>query len=152
MEFTTDSIFQALKSPLAVIDNPERQSHVEAYIEAARLPLEQSAFDLLARFGEAVGAAVAPHYQVTLRYRPGVLDLDVRPGEPAESPGETWTLAEGEVEKVPLRIPAELKDLATQAAAKAGLSVNSWFVRVLARALRRAEASGPEPPEDGPSF
>ena len=54
-------------------------------------------------------------------------------------------MAEGEVEKITLRIPAELKDLATEAAAKAGLSVNSWFVRVLARALRSAET--PEPPQ-----
>ena len=152
MEFTTEAIFQALKGPLAVVDSPERRGHIEGYIEAVRLPLEQSVFDLLARLSESVSREVSPHYQVSLRYRPGLLDLDVRPAEPSETAGETWTLAEGEVEKITLRIPAELKDLAAQAAAKAGLSVNSWFVRVLARALRSAEASGPEPPEDGPSF
>ena len=34
-EFTTDSIFQALKSLLAVVDNDERRRQIEAYIEAA---------------------------------------------------------------------------------------------------------------------
>ena len=139
MEFTTESIFQALKSPLAVIDSPERRSQLEDYVDAARLPLERSVFDLLSQFAEAVDTEVSSHYQVTLSYRPGVLDLQVRASEPAEQPEETWSLAEGEVEKITLRIPAELKDLASEAAARSGLSVNSWFVRVLARALRRAE-------------
>ena len=139
MEFTTESIFQALKSPLAVVDSPERRTQLEDYVDAARLPLERSVFDLLSQFAEAVDTEVSSHYQVTLSYRPGVLDLQVRASEPAEQPEETWSLAEGEVEKITLRIPAELKDLASEAAARSGLSVNSWFVRVLARALRRAE-------------
>lgn len=142
-EFTTESIFQALKSPLAVVDNPERRSQLEDYVEAARLSLDRSVSDLLSRFAEAVNAEVSTHYQVALGYRPGVLDLEVRAREPGEPAEEVWSLAEGEVEKITLRIPAELKDLATEAAAKAGLSVNAWFVRVLARALRSAEA--PEP-------
>ena len=139
MEFTTESIFEALKSPLAVVDSPERRTQLEDYVEAARLPLERSVFDLLSNFAEAVDSEVSSHYQVALSYRPGVLDLEVRASEPAEQPEETWSLAEGEVEKITLRIPAELKDLASEAAAKSGLSVNSWFVRVLARALRSAE-------------
>ncbi len=143
MEFTTESIFQALKGPLAVVDSPERRGQLEDYIEAARLPLERSVFDLLSRFAEAVNAEVSTHYQVGLGYRPGVLDLEVQAREPGEPAEEVWTLAEGEVEKITLRIPAELKDLASEAAAKAGLSVNAWFVRVLARALRGAEGPAP---------
>ena len=144
MEFTTESIFQALKSPLGVIDNAERRSQIEGYIEAARVPLERAVFDLLSRFAETVDGEVSAHYEVTLSYRPGVLDLQVRTREPSEPAEETWTLAEGEVEKITLRLPAELKELATEAAAKAGLSVNSWFMRVLARALRRVEEAEPE--------
>ena len=139
MEFTTESIFQALKSPLAVVDSPERRTQLEDYVDAARLPLERSVFDLLSNFAEAVDAEVSSHYQVALSYRPGVLDLQVQASEQAEQPEEPWSLAEGEVEKITLRIPAELKDLASEAAARSGLSVNSWFVRVLASALRRAE-------------
>lgn len=144
-EFTTDPIFEALKGHLRVIDNAERREQVEAYIDSAQVLLERSVFDLLSRFAETVNGEVSAHYEVALTYRPRVLNLEVRQTEPSEPTEEVWSLAEGEVEKITLRIPGELKELATEAAAKAGLSVNSWFVRVLARALRSAEGS--EPPE-----
>jgi hypothetical protein len=143
MEFRTDSIFEALKTPLGVIDNAERREQIETYIDAARVQLERSVFDLLSRFGEEVNGQVSAHYQVGLNYRPGALDLEVTQTEPAEAPDQTWSMAEGDVEKVTLRIPAELKDLATDAASKAGISLNSWFVRVLARALRNADEAPP---------
>ena len=145
-EFTTESIYEALRSLLGIVDSPERRKQVEDYIEAARLPLDSSVSELLSRFVEAVNEDVSAHYEVTLAHRPGVLNLEVRQRETGDSREETWSLAEGEVEKITLRIPAELKELATEAAAKAGLSVNSWFVRVLARALRGAD----EPPAAGP--
>ncbi|MCH8850915.1 MAG: toxin-antitoxin system HicB family antitoxin [Chloroflexi bacterium] len=145
-EFTTESIYEALRSLLGIVDSPERRKQVEDYIEAARLPLDSSVSELLSRFVEAVNEDVSEHYEVTLAHRPGVLNLEVRKQQASEPHEETWSLAEGEVEKITLRIPAELKELATEAAAKAGLSVNSWFVRVLARALRGAD----EPPPAGP--
>ena len=146
-EFTTDSIFQALKSLLAVVDNDERRRQIEAYIEAARSPLERAVFDLLSGFADAVNEQVGAHYKINLSYRAGLLDVDVRATEHGAA-GEdvVWSLAEGDVEKITLRIPAELKELATEAAAKASLSANSWFLRVLARALRNAEQ--PEPPDE----
>jgi hypothetical protein len=143
-EFTTDSIFAALKSLLTVVDNEERRKQIESYIDAARSPLERAVFDLLSRFAESVNEQVAAHYRINLSYRPGLLDVAVRAiekGEPAED--VVWSLSEGDVEKVTLRIPAELKELATEAAAQASLSANSWFLRVLARALRNAEVSEP---------
>lgn len=144
-EFTTDSIFDALKGHLGVIDSPERREQIEAYIDSAQVLLERSVFDVLSQFAETVNGEVSAHYQVSLGYRPGVLNLEVRPTEPSEPTDEAWSMAEGDVDKVTLRIPSELKELATEAAAKAGLSVNSWFVRVLARALRSVES--PEPPD-----
>lgn len=145
-EFTTESIYEALRSLLGIVDSPERRKQVEDYIEAARLPLDSSVSELLSRFVEAVNEDVSEHYEVTLAHRPGVLNLEVRKQQASEPHEETWSLAEGEVEKITLRIPAELKELATEAAAKAGLSVNSWFVRVLARALRSAD----DPPAAAP--
>jgi len=147
-EFRTDAIFDALKSLLRVIDNEERRKQVESYIDAARLPLDRAILDLLSNFAEAVNGQVSAHYHIALNYRDGALELDVRQTGPGEAADEVWSAAEGEVEKITLRIPGELKELATEAAARAGLSVNSWFVRVLARAVRSSEA--PEPPADEP--
>jgi hypothetical protein len=146
-EFTTGGVFQALREPLVLIESPERRQQIEQYIEAARVPLERAVFDLLSSFAEAVDDAVSAHYRVTLAYRPGVLTLEVRPQEPAGVGGETWILDEGEVEKLTLRLPSELKDLATEAAARMGLSLNAWFIRMLARALQSAGA----PPSEGTS-
>jgi hypothetical protein len=146
-EFRTDEIFQTLKGILRVIDNEEKRRQIESYIDAAQAPVERAVFDLLSHFAEAVDGQVSGHYRVKLSYRPGVLDLEVRPSEPGERQAGDWSsMPEGEVEKITLRIPGELKELATEAAARAGLSVNAWYVRMVARAVRNAES--PEPPRD----
>jgi len=150
-EFRTDEIFQTLKGLLRVIDNDEKRKQIESYIDAAQVPVERAVFDLLSHFAEAVDGQVSGHYRVNLSYKPGVLDLEVRPAAVGDAPNEDWSgMPEGEVEKITLRIPAELKELATEAAARAGLSVNAWYVRMVARAVRAAERSSeaPEPPRD----
>lgn len=165
MEFRTDQVFDALKSPLALVEDAEKRQAFERYVEAARYPLERAVFDLLSELVAAVDSAVAERYRLRLAYRPGALTLDVDPvqgspegGTGGEMPG--WTGGDGETEKITIRIPAELKDLATQAASAAGLSANSWFVRALARSLRSIDETQamrpprsprmhgfPEPPE-----
>ena len=108
-EFRTDPILEAIKGPLSVIDNVERRKQLEDFVDATRLAVESSVFDLLSRFAETVDGAVSAHYDVRLNYRPGVLDLDVRPREPGEPADEVWSMAEGDVEKVTIRLPSELK-------------------------------------------
>ena len=138
-EFKTDDIFEALKSQLAVIDNPEREQQITDYIEAARVNVERSVFDLLSKFADAVNQEVSAHYEVKLNYKPGVLDLEVRQREDAEPAEEAWSMSDGEVEKITIRVPAELKELAADCAKKASISANSWFVRQLARSVRGSE-------------
>jgi len=140
MEFTIDQVFEALKGPLAVIDNPERRKQIEDYIDATRVQLERSVFDLLSQFADAVNSEAGEHYEAVLSYRPGVLDLQVRRKEGGAAADEpVLSFSESDVEKITLRIPAELKDMAVEAATKAGLSSNSWFVRMLARSVRQNE-------------
>ena len=141
MELKIDSIIDALKSPLGVIDNPERRGQIEDYIEAARLPLERAVFDLLSQLAESVNDEVSAHYRVTLSYRSGVLDLAVQAAEADEPEDAAWSMAEGEIEKITLRIPAELKELAAEAASQASLSANSWFIKTLSRHLRKVDTS-----------
>jgi hypothetical protein len=137
----TEPVFEALRSPLGMVDDAERRQVLERYIEAARLPLERALFDLLAALAAAIDERVADHYRVRLAFRPTGPELEVEEKEPAEplTPAEAeWTGADGEMEKITLRIPAELKQLVTQLAAEARLSVNSWFIRTLAAAVRGA--------------
>jgi len=145
-ELRTEALFDALKQPLALIDNDERRRQIETYVEAARVPLERAANDLMSQLVQSIDEQVNEHYRVRLAYRPGGLALEVeeRTGNGEEA---RWTSLEGDVEKITIRIPAELKDLAMQAAQRGGTSANSWFVKALARALR-----GSEPAQQRPSW
>lgn len=143
-EFRTEAVFEALKSPLALVEDAEKRQAFERYVEAARFPLERAVFDLLSGLVSAIDEQVAGHYRLRLAYRPGALDLDVEPlpeaerAQPDVADLPEWS-ADGEMEKITIRIPAELKDLITQAATSAGLSANSWFIRMLARSLNVVE-------------
>jgi hypothetical protein len=63
---------------------------------------------------------------------------------------QQWSTTEGDVEKITIRIPAELKDLAQQAAGRAGTSANTWFVKALARAVRNIDVQTVPPPTSRP--
>ncbi len=145
-EIRTEPVFDALKQPLALIESDDRRRAIETYVEAARLPLERAVFDLMAQVAQAVDEKVGGHYRVRLSYRPGGLavEVDERAGNGEEA---QYSALEGDVEKITIRIPAELKDLAQQAASKAGTSANTWFVKALARAVRNIEVqTSQEPP------
>lgn len=140
MEFRTDPVFDALKSPLGLVDDDARRQALERYVEAARMPLDRAVFDLLSDLTAAIDERVAPRYRVRLAYRAGALDLEIDESE-APSQQDTaaeveWTGADGEMEKVTIRIPSGLKEMVSQAASGSGVSVNSWFIRALVSTLR----------------
>jgi hypothetical protein len=144
-DLNTQPVFDALKQPLALIEGDDRRRGFETYIEAARTPLERAVYDLMSQLAQAVDEKVAAHYRVRLAYRPGGLavEVDEKPGSGEEA---QYSSLEGDVEKITIRIPAELKDLAQQAASKAGTSANTWFVKALARAVRNIEVQTAPPP------
>ncbi len=143
-ELKTEPVFDALKQPLALIESDDRRRQIEAYLDTARVPLERAVHDLMSQLVQAVDDKIADHYRIRLAYRPGGLGLEIEE-KVQEGDAERWSALEGDVEKITIRIPAELKDLAQQAAAAAGTSANSWFVKALGRALRNAEGQR-EPP------
>jgi hypothetical protein len=139
-ELRFEPLFDALKQPLALIEDDERRRQIETYVEAARTPLERAAYDLLSRAIQAIDERVGEHYRVRLAYRPDGPAVEVEERVGGEGDEARWSGMEGDVEKITIRIPSELKDLATQAAASAGTSANTWFVKALARALRNMES------------
>ena len=144
-ELRTEPVFDALKQPLALIESDERRRAIETYIEAARLPLERAMFDLMSQMAQAIDEKTGEQYRIRLSYQAGGLSLEIdeKSGNGDEA---RWSATEGaDVEKITIRIPAELKELATEAASQAGTSANTWFIKALARALRNTEARQ-EPP------
>lgn len=144
-ELRTEPVFDALKQPLALIESDERRRSIETYIDAARTPLERSVHDLLSELAQAIDDKVSAHYRVRLTYRPGGLQVEVDEKSGANGE-ERFSTMDGDVEKITIRIPAELKDLAQQAAAKGGTSANTWFVKALARAVRNIDIQTAPPP------
>ena len=139
-ELRTEPVFDALKQPLALVEDEARRRQIETYIEAARTPVERAVFDLMSSLVSAIDERLGEQYRVRLAYRPGGLELDIEEKASNGEDGARWSTQEGDVEKITIRIPAELKDLATEAAAKAGTSANTWFIKALARSLRNSEA------------
>jgi hypothetical protein len=142
-ELRTEPVFDALKQPLALIESDDRRRQIEAYLETARIPLERAIHDLMSQLVDAIDEKTSERYRIRLAYRPGGLGLEIeekaQDGEVGDAEG-AWSALEGDVEKITIRIPAELKDLATLAAQRAGTSANSWFIKALARSVRNAEA------------
>ena len=151
-ELRTEPVFDALKQPLALIESDERRRGIETYLEAARTPLERAVHDLMSQMAAAIDEKVSAHYRVRLAYQPGGLQLEV--DEKAGGTGDEaqWSASEGDVEKITIRIPAELKDLAQQAASKAGTSATTWFIKALARAVRNIDVQTGAPPPPPPGF
>ena len=149
-ELRTEPVFDALKQPLTLIESDERRRGIETYIEAARTPLERAVYDLMSQMAQAIDEKVSAHYRVRLGYQPGglLVEIDEKPGGTSED--AQWSTAEGDVEKITIRIPAELKDLAQQAASKAGTSANTWFIKALARAVRNIDVQTAPPPPRPP--
>jgi hypothetical protein len=108
------------------------------------VPLERAVYDLMSQLVEQIDEKTADRYRIRLAYRPGGLGLEIEE-KVQDGESEQWSALEGDVEKITIRIPAELKDLATQAAQRAGTSANSWFIKALARALRNVDAQQSAP-------
>ena len=149
-ELRTEPIFDALKQPLALIESDERRRAIETYIEAARIPLERAVHDLMSQMAQAVDEKVNSHYRVRLSYKPGGLEVEIDEKIGGNGEEAQWSTAEGDVEKITIRIPAELKNLAQQAASKAGTSANTWFIKALARAVRNIDVQTAPPPPAPP--
>jgi hypothetical protein len=137
-EIDLAKVFEALERPLGLIDNPERRADMQRYVEAARVHLERSIFDVLSEITATVNEAGAGA-RATLEYQGGKLFLVVEPTAEEEAgpePDRVFSV-EGDVEKVTIRLPSELKELISQAANIRGVSVNTWYVRELARTISR---------------
>ncbi len=135
------AVFEALEQPLGLVDNPERRGETQRYIEMTRIHLERAIFDVVSSAVEAVNDAEG-NIEARLEYQDGGLTLVVDPVSSEDDEGETEQLfsVDGDVEKVTIRLPAELKDLVGEAANLRGVSVNTWYIKELAAAVRNAAA------------
>jgi hypothetical protein len=115
---------------------------------SARLCLMEALSDAAAEVTTKLGTA-----SVDVRLRGREAELVVTAfdhGEPEEAPAAAAAPPAGEgagdVARMTLRLPEQLKELVEQAAATEGISVNAWLVRAIWGAVGGGRTAPPHPP------
>jgi hypothetical protein len=131
------SVYAALEQPLALVEDETQRQKLRAYLDLSRVHLERSLVAVLSEVAARVNAAQT-QVEARLQFENGTAEWVLEPRELDPAHEAAW-FASGDQEKVTIRIPAELKALIGLAAGRSGLSVNSWYVRMLAAALGGVE-------------
>jgi hypothetical protein len=142
-------IANASKKALDLVDDPERRRILEQFVDSTGPLVEAAAREAFQELLDEIDAQLAPHMRLRLVQEGPRLVADVV--TLGEERGRGWTLRlDGDtVSKVLLRMPSNVKSRATESAKRAGVSLNSWTVDILERALenRRQRQPRPEDPE-----
>ena len=111
-----DEVFDSLKGPLALIEDSQRRDDMQRFLDAARIYQERAVVDLIsdivARVNEASGET-----RVRLEYQAREFRLAVEANTPEPDTGDPMTRMDGDVEKVTIRLPKQLKDRLPMSAA-----------------------------------
>lgn len=148
-------IVDAQKKALALVENPERREALERFLESSGPLVESAVRDALHEMVEDMNAQLAPYSRIRLVQEGSKMVAEVVLLSDEIGKGRTVLIDGDTVSKVLLRMPSEVKARATEAAQRAGTSLNSWTVTVLELAVvnlreRRQRTGQPEDPEPAP--
>ncbi|MGY1713406.1 toxin-antitoxin system HicB family antitoxin [Geodermatophilus sp. SYSU D01106] len=144
---------EQLRRELALAAAPGGEE-AQALAERLAAPLESSV-----RLALLSALSVAAE-EVTAQLAPGSVDVRLRgsdigfavtpppapePHEPAAAAEPAPEVEEGETVRITLRLPEQLKGRVDEAAARLGVSVNTWLVRAVANAVEPAPRPSPDP-------
>jgi hypothetical protein len=126
-------LMTGLEQPLQLITDPDTRERLRAYVNAARPQVERAAFDALSQLVEAFNETCAEQ-RGHLEYSGGILRFKV---DEAQDGGPEPSFNDGDLERVTLRLPRDLKELIDSVAMRQGVSANNWYVRALSRMMAR---------------
>jgi predicted HicB family RNase H-like nuclease len=144
-------IADASKKALDLVDDAERRRFLEQYLDSTGPLVEAAARNAFQNLLDEINDQLAPHARIRLIQEGTRLSADVVTLGEERRRGWTLHLDSDTISKVLVRMPSNVKDRATESAQKAGVSLNSWTVDILERALDnlRHRQSGTEDSEDG---
>ncbi len=143
-------IANASKKALNLVDDTERRRMLEEFVESTGPLVEAAARDAFQNLLDEINEQLAPHARIRLIQEGTRLAAEVVTLGEERRRGWTLHVDSDTISKVLLRMPSGVKDRATESAQRAGVSLNSWTVDILERALEnlRQRQSGTEQPED----
>ena len=149
MPFDLHRIVDAQKKALALVENPEKREALERFLESSGPLVESATREALHELVEEMNTQLAPHARVRLVQEGSKVLPEVVYLADDISRGRTVVIDSDSISKVLVRMPSEVKTMATEAAHRAGTSLNKWTVAVLDRALvnlqERQERAGQRP-------
>ena len=129
------TITDTQKKAAVLIENPERRRTLEQFLEHCGPLVEAAARDALHTLIEEVNEQLAPSARIRLvQEGTSVVPEVVSLGEEAGI-GRKAVIDGVSISKVLVRMPSDVKAMATDAAQKAGTSLNNWTVNVLDKAV-----------------
>jgi hypothetical protein len=128
-------IRQALEQPLALVEPPERRAAIQSYLDASGVFLDRALVDFLSTLAQAITSSDTG-LTARVEHRSQGAWFVV---QPVDGAGETEEVpfVEGDLDKVTIRVPRELKAMIDRLASGEGVSANSWYIRELARTIGR---------------
>ena len=156
MRIRVDEVLDAFDPTLELIEDERQRAAFERLLAAGRDSLTRAVHDVLQEVVQEVNEAAAGAIVAQLVYQPDGLELSVTRPSPEEVPGTDFEFDfdQGDIDRLTLRLPSELKDIAALAAEQAGVSLNAWLTRLVSReAMQQARErrgdrdAGDEPPE-----
>ena len=125
----------AARKVLLLVEDAERRKTLEQFLDSASPLVESAAREVVQTLVEEINVQLAPHAQVRLIQDANKVTAEVvRLGSERVRRG-SHRLDGDTVSKVLFRIPSTIKDMAAESARKAGMSLNSWTVDILERAI-----------------
>ena len=139
MRIRIEGILEAFDEAIELVEDEQQRERFARVLAASRASVERSVHELVASVAEDVNEALGDRVQVHLTYGSEGATIEISTPSFEEDEDDAAPSFRGdEVEKLTLRLPPELKERATGAAAQAGVSLNSWIVRALSRELSSA--------------
>lgn len=138
MRVEIDTVLEAFRGPLLLIDDDKERQRIERVIEASRPAVENAIYRVFAESLRGLNESL-DGVRLELRLDGNAIDIEVIEEAEPELPESDYGISPGDVEKLTLRILEPLKKAAADAAAEEGRSLNNWISSALARSLERRQ-------------
>jgi hypothetical protein len=135
MRIEIDAVLRAFDPALGLIEDERPRETFGRVLDASRDSVRRAVHDLLRQAADEVNEAAGGAVHVSLLYEPDGLELKVdrHPPETGAHEETDFDFDLDEIDRLTLRLPAELKEIAAAAAEQAGISLNAWLTRLVRR-------------------